>query len=138
MTDFRDPLWYREEAARLRVKAVAVVDSKELRDSYLALSLEYERLAVVLDHAKLLSGAKEREPRVAMARCRGGHLKCSPMAEGQSTVEEYSPPDCRRVCRALSSSSIGNRSRAAILRRLARETRDQAARERLLLLAARF
>ena len=41
------------------------------------------------------------------------------MAEGQSTVEEY-------------------RSRAAILRRLARETRDQAARERLLLLAARF
>jgi hypothetical protein len=58
MTDFRDPLWYREEAARLRAKAVAVVDSKELRDSYLALSLEYERLAVVLDHAKLLSGAK--------------------------------------------------------------------------------
>jgi hypothetical protein len=73
-----------------------------------------------------------------MARCRGGHLRCSPMAEGQSTVEEYSPPDCRRVCRALSSSSIRNRSRAAILRRLARETRDQAARERLLLLAARF
>jgi hypothetical protein len=58
MTDFRDPLWYREEAARLRAKAVAVVDSKELRDSYLALSLEYERLAVVLDHAKLLSCAK--------------------------------------------------------------------------------
>ena len=41
------------------------------------------------------------------------------MAEGQSTVEEY-------------------RSRAAILRRLARETRDQEARERLVLLAARF
>lgn len=41
------------------------------------------------------------------------------MAEGQSTVEEY-------------------RSRAAILRRLARETRDQEARERLILLAARF
>jgi len=30
------------------------------------------------------------------------------------------------------------RSRAAILRRLARETRDQEARERLILLAARF
>ena len=58
MTDFRDPLWYREEAARLRAKAMAVVDSKQLRDSYLALSLEYERLAVVLDHAKLLAGAK--------------------------------------------------------------------------------
>jgi hypothetical protein len=41
------------------------------------------------------------------------------MAEGQSTVEEY-------------------RSRAAILRRLARETRDQEAQKRLLLLAARF
>jgi hypothetical protein len=41
------------------------------------------------------------------------------MADGQSTVEEY-------------------RSRAAILRRLARETRDQEARERLILLAARF
>ena len=43
------------------------------------------------------------------------------LADGRrpSTVEEY-------------------RSRAAILRRLARETRDQAARERLLLLAARF
>jgi hypothetical protein len=41
------------------------------------------------------------------------------MAEGQSSVQEY-------------------RSRAATLRRLARETRDQEARERLILLAARF
>jgi hypothetical protein len=41
------------------------------------------------------------------------------MAEGQSSVQEY-------------------RSRAATLRRLARETRDHEARERLILLAARF
>jgi hypothetical protein len=32
-------------------------DSKELRDSYLALSLEYERLAVLLERANLLTGA---------------------------------------------------------------------------------
>jgi hypothetical protein len=57
MTNFRDPLWYREEAARLRAKAVAVDDSRELRDSYLALSLEYERLAVILERANLLAGA---------------------------------------------------------------------------------
>ena len=41
------------------------------------------------------------------------------VAEGQSTVEEY-------------------RGRAAILRQLARETRDQEVRDRLVLLAARF
>ena len=47
MSNLRDPLWYREEAARYRAKAVSVDDSKELRDSYLALSLEYEKLAVI-------------------------------------------------------------------------------------------
>jgi hypothetical protein len=60
MTNLRDPLWYREEAARCRTKAVSVDDSKELRDSYLALSLEYERLAVLLERverANLLTGA---------------------------------------------------------------------------------
>jgi hypothetical protein len=57
MTNSRDPLWYREEAARLREKAVAVDDSRQLRDSYLALSLEYERLAVILERANLLTGA---------------------------------------------------------------------------------
>jgi hypothetical protein len=41
------------------------------------------------------------------------------MVEGQSRVQEY-------------------RSRAAILRQLARETRDKDVRERLVLLAARF
>jgi hypothetical protein len=41
------------------------------------------------------------------------------MGDGQSRVQEY-------------------RGRAAILRQIARETRDQGVRERLVLLAARF
>ena len=57
MTNLRDPLWYREEAARYRAKAVSIDDSRELRDSYLALSLEYESLAVILERANLLAGA---------------------------------------------------------------------------------
>jgi hypothetical protein len=46
-------------------------------------------------------------------------LRCLSMVEGQSRVQEY-------------------RGRAAILRQLARETRDQDVLERLILLAARF
>ena len=61
MTNLRDPLWYREEAARYRAKAVSIDDSRELRDSYLALSLEYERLAVILERANLLAGATPRK-----------------------------------------------------------------------------
>jgi hypothetical protein len=57
MTNLRDSLWYREEAARCRAKAVSIDDSRELRASYLALSLEYERLAVILERANLLTGA---------------------------------------------------------------------------------
>ena len=53
MSNSRDPRLYREEAARLRSKARAVTDSAELRDSYLALSLEYERLAKILDKAAM-------------------------------------------------------------------------------------
>jgi hypothetical protein len=44
-----DPSWYRQEAGLLRQKAAQVTDSAELRDSYLALSLEYERLARLLE-----------------------------------------------------------------------------------------
>ena len=46
-------------------------------------------------------------------------LRCLPMVEGQSRGQEY-------------------RGRAAILRQIARETRDQDVRERLVLVAARF
>jgi hypothetical protein len=49
MTDLRDPGLYRQEAARLRARAATITDSAELRDSYLALSREYESLAVVLE-----------------------------------------------------------------------------------------
>jgi hypothetical protein len=55
MTRSRDPNWYRQEAARFRqMAAAAATDSNELRDSYLALSLEYERLAQILEKAALL------------------------------------------------------------------------------------
>jgi hypothetical protein len=49
----RNAAWYREEAARLRKKAAAANDSAELSDSYLALAMEYERLAQILEQADL-------------------------------------------------------------------------------------
>jgi hypothetical protein len=49
----RNAVWYREEAARLRNKAAAANDSPELGDSYLALAIEYERLAQILEQAAL-------------------------------------------------------------------------------------
>ena len=49
MRNARDPRWYRAEAARMRVEAARATENPELRDSYLALSVQYERLAVVLD-----------------------------------------------------------------------------------------
>ena len=55
MENSRNPVWYREEAARLRALAEATKDSAELRDSYLALSVEYERLAVVLEQIGVLA-----------------------------------------------------------------------------------
>jgi hypothetical protein len=48
MNGLRDPERYRKEAARFRELAAAATDSRELRDSYLALSIEYERLAQLL------------------------------------------------------------------------------------------
>ena len=49
MPELRDPQRYREEAAHLLELARAVTDSQELRDSYLALALQYERLARILE-----------------------------------------------------------------------------------------
>ena len=49
MNNTRSPGWYRAEAARLREQAITTVDSSALRDSYLALALQYERLAAILE-----------------------------------------------------------------------------------------
>ena len=50
MTSIRDPRRYRREAARFRELAAAATDGTPLRDSYLGLSIKYERLAQILDH----------------------------------------------------------------------------------------
>jgi len=59
MRNARDPRWYRAEAARMRLEAARATDNPELRDSFLALSLQYERLVVVLEK----SAAKYRGAR---------------------------------------------------------------------------
>ena len=48
MSERRDYSWYREEARRARERAAAVNNDNKLRDSYLALAREYERLADLL------------------------------------------------------------------------------------------
>jgi hypothetical protein len=48
MPDLRSHRQYREDAAHLREKAAATAD-RRLRDSYLGLALQYERLAQVLE-----------------------------------------------------------------------------------------
>ena len=45
----RNPSWYRQEADRLRQRATAITADDQLRDSYLSLAREYERLAEVLE-----------------------------------------------------------------------------------------
>jgi hypothetical protein len=50
MSSLRDPCRYREEAAHLRGMA-ARTTNRRLRDSYLGLALQYERLATVLEKA---------------------------------------------------------------------------------------
>ena len=77
MTNFRDPVWYRAEAARLREKAAAVTDSAALSESYLALASEYERLARVLAmHAPTASAvggdAVSALPSSSKSRCVAG------------------------------------------------------------------
>ena len=49
MSQPHDPRYYSEQAANCRKKAAATTDSAELRESYLALAVNYERLANVLD-----------------------------------------------------------------------------------------
>jgi hypothetical protein len=51
MNRARDPRRYREEAALFRELAAAAVDSAELRDSYLGLALQYERVAQLLEQS---------------------------------------------------------------------------------------
>lgn len=65
MTDLRDPARYREEAARFRELATASDDSRELRDSYLALSIQFERLAQLLDRSRTLSAGKTEPPKAS-------------------------------------------------------------------------
>jgi len=49
MSNRRDHTWYRGEAKRLRDKAHAVKNDDHLRDSYLSLAREYDRLADTLE-----------------------------------------------------------------------------------------
>jgi hypothetical protein len=48
----RNPKWYRDEAEHLRRKGAGVADDSGLRDRYLALAREYERLAEVLERPR--------------------------------------------------------------------------------------
>ena len=51
MISLRDPRRYRLEAAQFREMAAAVDNTPEPRDSYLALSIQYERLAQILENS---------------------------------------------------------------------------------------
>jgi hypothetical protein len=65
MAGLRDPLRYREDAAHFLELAAAATDSRLLRDSYLALAIEFERLADILE-----KGAEAARERVGNARDR--------------------------------------------------------------------
>ena len=56
----RDPTFYRKEATHCRELAALSTDSSKLRDSYLGLAIQYERLADVLEDAS--SPLEEAEP----------------------------------------------------------------------------
>jgi hypothetical protein len=45
----RNPSWYRQEAERVRQRAATITADDQLRDSYLCLAREYERLAATLE-----------------------------------------------------------------------------------------
>ena len=53
----RDHTWYRDEAKRLRDKAAAVKNDEALRDSYLTLASEYDRLADMLERRPTSDGS---------------------------------------------------------------------------------
>ena len=63
MSRLRDPERYRREDDDFRKKAEAAADNRELRDSYLALAIEYERLADILEKA-----APKRDPSVGQTK----------------------------------------------------------------------
>ena len=67
MHNTRNPKWYRAEATRCREQAIATADSAELRDSYLALALQYERLATILE-----KGEERAEPDVPKPQPKAG------------------------------------------------------------------
>jgi hypothetical protein len=48
----RNAHWYRMEAGRLRDKAAESKDDTALQNSYLALALEYDRLADTLENRR--------------------------------------------------------------------------------------
>lgn len=50
--------WYRMEAARLRDKAAAVKHDAALQNSYLALALEYDRLAATIEKRRSATTAR--------------------------------------------------------------------------------
>jgi hypothetical protein len=64
MTSLRDPRRYREQAAYFRELAATITDSRQLRDSYLALSLEYERLAQILEKSAAATVGETEQPSV--------------------------------------------------------------------------
>ena len=62
MSKPRTYCWYRAEAERLRKRAAAAENDALLRDSYLSLAREYERLADVLEGRPAVASGKD-EPR---------------------------------------------------------------------------
>jgi hypothetical protein len=62
MAGLREPFRYREEAAHFLELAQATTDSCELRDSYLALAPQYERLARILEESDLRSASEFAGP----------------------------------------------------------------------------
>ena len=99
MTSLRDPHRYREQAAHFRELAVTITDSRELRDSYLALSLEYERLAQILEK----SAAATLVKRSSQAYIAGMADKPDP----QNPADRYSEEETDRRMDATVRAMIG-------------------------------
>jgi len=55
MAEHRSATWYREEAERVRLKALST-DLPALRDSYLQLALAYDHLAETLERVRVPEG----------------------------------------------------------------------------------
>jgi hypothetical protein len=79
MRNARDPRWYRAEPARMRVEAARATENPELRDSYLALSVQYERLAVVLEK----SAVKKPRPSSSPSPVRLPNKPCRTVTEDE-------------------------------------------------------